>query len=463
MPDMPGQRDRPASRVQEHAPADIDPALHALVAPRLTTRQRAVRAAFAIGMMLLALFVLLGSSPSLRSGAALLLFGPTPTPTVSVLRGDGIYYLDTDLPNMAVTLDGQPLPPSSLGARRPILLARGHHYLSWRAEPFMPQSCMLSVPARAEDTCPRMASPGDPDLPVQRFLLLHETLPTLPLDRQQALIAELQRAVANLGATVQPGEAFLADAPAATGTSRPLRATLRVRLELVTDQTDTGRSLPLCSFTRDGNAERPCTAAFSLEDCAALCILPFSAAADDFLALAPAMLSWDYRTMSGRPIAQDQPVGYGGIADDLPALFRITWDGTDMRWHASLLSGPALGAPILVSSRPNAYYDDVSTRQLADNLACIPAMDFFFANLPLQGWTGEVQGNFRSDPNPAEGCLITARGHDLRGNEATAQFIMRFGMYFAVDEASAATRAAAHKLEQYPGQIVNTLPLGVYG
>jgi len=155
-------------------------------------------------------------------------------------------------------------------------------------------------------------------------------------------------------------------------------------------------------------------------------------------------------------------IGIGGAATSVHyGLFHLIWDG--LHWHATLLSGPALGAPTLVSGQ-----------QVANDLACIPAMDLSFNELIPLGWEGDVQVRFRSGPNPAEGCLVVMRGHDRRGDETTAQFIMRFGVLLAVDDgaqraapslplAGGTARAVAYQLAQYPGQVVNTLPLGVVG
>jgi hypothetical protein len=471
--EMPEQPAHSKDRTPHHTPSAYEPdeadlTLDALTAPHLTGRQRLRRAALAAGVVLLALVVLLGSFPGTRSGAALLLFGPTPTSTHSILAGDDRYYIDTNVPDTLVTLDGKLVPQGSLGARRPLRLARGHHILRWQAGPFAPQSCVLTVPSSASDTCPRIATQaiagGSSGFPFEHLLLLNEALHTLPHDRQQALLAELQRAAANFSATVQPGETYLAKTPGAvTGISLPLRATLNVQLKLATDQI--GIALPMCSFTRASTAALPCVSLFSMaEECIGLCILPFSASSEDFLTLAPALLSWEYQTLAGQPVALDQPNGHGSAARALhPALFHIVWDGANARWHATLLSGPALGTPILVSGQ-----------QVADDLACTPAMGQYFESLPGLGWVSDVQGLFRSGPNPADGCLITAHGHDVRGNETTAQYLFRFGIYLAVDQgaqraapslpvAGAAAHTIARTLEQYPGQIVNTLPLGVFG
>jgi hypothetical protein len=482
---MPGQSEHPTSSPsasgRETADADhtlaTPDALDGLAAPRLTPRQRLRRAALAAAAVLLALIVLLGGFPGPRSGVAALLVGPTPTPTLPIPPGDDLYYVDTSLPGMRVTLDGRTVPPGSLGARHPLRLARGRHRVGWRAGPFMPQSCVVTVPsaAGADDTCPRRAAlaatgTAGAELPFTRFLLLHEALGTLPRDRQLALLAELQRAVADLSATVQPGDVYVADTRGVRPRpTPPLRATLRLHLILDTGQTV--RPLPGCNFTRAGSGPPPCTAEFSLDDCAALCVLPFSASAslagsagsDEFLALVPAMLAWDYRTLAGQPIALEQSIGPGGSAvSPHLALFRITWDGASERWHAALLSGPALGAPILVGGWP-----------LADDLACIPALDSYLGD-GNAGQGSDVEVRFRSGLNPAEGCLVTTNKRDSQGNETTSRFLFRFGGVVAVDAgaqheaphlpaASEAAYAIARTLEQYPGQVFTVMPLGVFG
>ncbi|HEV8190692.1 MAG TPA: hypothetical protein VGP82_04300, partial [Ktedonobacterales bacterium] len=98
MPEIPGQLDHSTDRTSHHPPSahepdDADPALVALSASRLTGRQRLRRATLTTAAVLLALVVLLGSFPGTRSGAALLLFGPTPTPTRAILAGDDRYYI----------------------------------------------------------------------------------------------------------------------------------------------------------------------------------------------------------------------------------------------------------------------------------------------------------------------------------------------------------------------------------
>ncbi len=439
--------------------------LEALLARRRTPRQRLARAALAAGAVLLALVLLLGSLPPPHPQAASPLPSPTPERSRSFFDASDTFYLDTNLPDMAVTLDGQPVPANQLEARYPFHVAPGQHRVSWQAGPFTPQSCVFSQPLAPSDTCQRTYGTGARHIfaePSGDLIQVHESLLTLGEERQRALLSALSAATSGLSTIVRPGEPFLSftATPNTPMADRPLRATLRVQLEL--RATGSGVFMPACVFSREGGETSPCLASVSLGACAVLCMLPFSASATDFLALAPVELRWDYTALDGQPVASDQMIGIGGAATSVHyALFHMVWDGA--RWHATLLSGPNLGAPILISGQ-----------QVANDLACIPAIELAFDELATHGWVGDVQARFRSGPNPADGCLVVMRGHDQRGNETTAQFIMRFGILLANDEgahraapslplAGASAHAAVRELEQYPGQIVSTLPLGVVG
>jgi hypothetical protein len=452
----------PADERWEHEAGETDRAFEAHFVSRRSPRQRMARAALVAGMIV-AVVLLLGGFPTMRPQATSPVSGSTPVASTSFLANDNTFYLDTNLPDMTVTLDGRPVPSSELEARYPFHVARGRHQVSWQAGPFTPQSCVFSLPLAPNDTCQRTYGTGARHIfaePSGDLLQIHVSLLTLAEGRQQALLSALSAAASGLSTVVESGEPYLTSAPNVPMADRPLRATLHVRLDL--SATTPGAFMSACVFSRDGGETSPCLASVSLRSCAILCILPFSDSATDFMALAPVELQWDYSTLDGQPVALGQMIGVGGAATSVHyGLFHIIWDGA--RWHATLLSGPALGAPALVSGQ-----------QIADDLACIPAMDLAFNELTAQDWSGDVQMRFRSGPNPAEGCLVTMHGHDQRGNETAAQFIMRFGIFLAIDGsahrvapslpvAGAPARAVANELEQYLGQVVNALPLGVVG
>ncbi|RAQ96638.1 hypothetical protein [Thermogemmatispora tikiterensis] len=65
------------------------------------------------------------------------------------------YYLSVDVPWTQITVDGQPLQQKSILAFiSPLQLLRGTHLISWQAAPFREQSCTISVPPSAGDSCP---------------------------------------------------------------------------------------------------------------------------------------------------------------------------------------------------------------------------------------------------------------------------------------------------------------------
>lgn len=446
-----------------YEPDENDPGLEALLARRRTPRQRVVRAALVVGVVL-ALVVLLGGVPALRQQATSPVVASTPTTPRFFRANASVFYLDTNLPNMSVTLDGQPVPSDELEARHPFQLTPGRHQVSWQAGPFTAQSCTFSSPPSASDTCQRTYGTGSRHIfaqPSGDLLQIHVSLLTLTQERQQALIAALDATTNDLTAIIQPGEPYLTMASTATA-DKPLRATLRARLDLSVAKPHTFMSA--CVFSRDGGETSPCLAAVALGSCVILCILPFSDSVNDFLALAPLELQWDYSTLDGQSVAQRQMISAGGGATSVHyGLFHVIWDGAN--WHATLLSGPQLGAPISVTGL-----------QIATDLACVAAMDEYF------GGPGNVSGKgskaseirFHSSPNPADGCLITTTTQDTQGNAAQIEMLDRFGVLSAVGDAThrlepslpmagVASLAAARQLATYPGQVVNTEPLGVVG
>src|SRR5262249_10339956 len=144
------------------------------------------------------------------------------------------------------------------------------------------------------------------------LLQIHVSLLTLAADRQRELLSALSAAASNLSAMVQPGEPYLSSASSSASADLPLRATLRVQLDLSATAPTT--FMPACVFSRDGGEISPCLASIALGACAILCILPFSDSVTDFLALAPVEVRWDYASLDEQPIALGQMIGIGGAA-----------------------------------------------------------------------------------------------------------------------------------------------------
>src|SRR5271165_6253904 len=122
--------------------------------PALGQRHTPIRIAGALLTAVLAIFMVLAFSPSLRGQAIGVIFGPVPSATPAIFNGTDNLYVLANVPWGTVTLDDKliahlPVPKHD----PPLRLARGVHTFTWQAAPFAPQSCIYSVPGRDSDTC----------------------------------------------------------------------------------------------------------------------------------------------------------------------------------------------------------------------------------------------------------------------------------------------------------------------
>ncbi|HEV8191057.1 MAG TPA: hypothetical protein VGP82_06180, partial [Ktedonobacterales bacterium] len=171
----------PAGANGEHEAGETDRTFEAHFVSRRTPRQRIARAALVAGVVL-ALVLLLGGLPTRRPQAIPPISSPTPVVSTSFQANDDTFYLDTNLPDMAVTLDGHTVPSSELEARYPFHVARGQHQVKWQAGPFTAQSCVFSRPPAPNDTCQRTYGTGARHIfaePSGDLLQIHVSLLTL--------------------------------------------------------------------------------------------------------------------------------------------------------------------------------------------------------------------------------------------------------------------------------------------
>src|SRR5262249_4381980 len=113
---------------------------------RLTPQQRLVRVINIVLVLALALNVFNGRAATLLHRVTRAL-GPQPVPPPTHL------YVDLDVPWLTVAVDGRPQRIYAVGAGIALTLSRGRHVITWTGAPFLPQSCQLSVPDAAADTC----------------------------------------------------------------------------------------------------------------------------------------------------------------------------------------------------------------------------------------------------------------------------------------------------------------------
>ncbi len=415
----------------DHDTADPDETLRAarlesLLAPRLTVRQRAIRAMTLAGTVVLAVALLCALVPDLRLSVQRALTGPIPVPTSMLAPGEDALWFTPLAPGETLTLDGHALSnPPLPGDSHPLQVSRGTHRLAWNAAPFQPQHCVLSVPRSPDDTCPITPALEPNTLPNGRILDDSESLATLADPLRISLSAAIAAALSpTYSAEVAPGEYYrsLADnafSPIVIPTRQPLRASLRI-VQL------SGWTEPCASVSI-----APCRA--QGQDCEQLCTLPAPTArlssAAWYVGLTAAPL-WTYATADGHVIergAPDTAFSFGLL------VLRVTWDGAN--WGVTPVLGAMPGLPAA---------QDITCAALANDLDAWVAFDVMHPYVNVRNGVRYV-----SDGNPTDGCVgvVTATSF---GSVATPTPVIgtsplllhRFGVLLAAN-------AAAHAL--WPG------------
>ena len=301
------------------------------VTPLLHSRQRRVRLTLIASILAIIVLVVLASSVPVRNLAVRLVASHVPTPTVPLVAGVDLFYISGAPSWGQAYLDGHVLEHlPRIGVDAPLRLARGQHTLEWRAAPFQTQRCLVSVPPDyGVDTCHYNDSVHISSALSAWSLSFQASLQLLPDNQQQALIQAVQTALdaESSSTTVQPGEQY--NAPAQRGVfataQQPLRATLHFALD----------SVPLSPLSG------PCTAngqnsgqvcVLWGQDCHVFCADPTADSTGGFQkawdVLGVALPEWDYTTLQGKPIAQNQPDGFGGAEGyELLLPLHITWNG----------------------------------------------------------------------------------------------------------------------------------------
>jgi hypothetical protein len=390
---------------------------------RLSPRARARRVALAAGAFLVLAVVIGGSLPNVRGQIAGLVQRFIPTPTPPLPPGADRFYIETDVPWTAVSLDGHPIALPRIGVDAPLRLARGRHLLAWNAAPFQPQQCSIDVPdTTSASSCfiidqVRQGHSG----PLAQVVALGESLVTLSADTWHLLIRATVAALSDFSEAVQPGETYFTEPGGDAIASQPLHATLNMQVQ--TD--DTTGPVCLVTFLDGGNSD--CT--IGDEVCNTFCTLPWqyrqaqTSASDrqEWLVFGVIYSSWDYTDANSLPVASAQPIDAGrAAAASQLVLLRITWDGA--AWQVQPLFGPEQGTPIILYNV-----------QVADDPACLPAEDQF-SQYYLDGY---ARIRFVSGPNPAAGCLIEATPGAPPATPAAdapvEEYLLRFGELIAVN------------------------------
>ena len=390
-----------------------------------------------------------------------------PTPAPALPPGYDSFYIDKDIPWAKVFVDGHQMHLPRIGVDEPLKLGRGHHLISWRADPFLPQSCLLSIPFAIDDTCRFAFDHVVHRSSAYQIILLHESLNTLPPQQGTGLVSAIQAQLGKLftSETVQPGEQYAGESGPVTARQR-LRATLHFQLDTNSNwvcfanmQTHSGL---LCGIDR--------------QDCRQLCSAPWkfrlqetaASVASGWFTLAMARSSWDYATENGRIVARNQPVSLLGPAPGQQLLLlRIAWDHG---WHVNVLLGPDLGPPMYTNTKSkgvNGKYERFLTGsvQVADDPACNVARLFVIRGLAVGPQVGEstlAMVRLVSSSNPAIGCLVIVTATDETGKTSAAilppaYYIVRFGLLLTANTVAYLLRPGVPRANAYELSLVKQL------
>lgn len=371
-----------------------------------------------------------------------------PTPTVA--DGGNLIAIQA-YPLGTVTIDGHAISktailnaPHSKGL--PVTLSRGKHKIVWQAAPFLPLSCIISVPPQSNDQCIYESSGFYVNAPSSRLITFNATMGDLSTTQQTALKKAIQTTLNSLQSTemVQPGEAYVyapSSGPVTTSiATQPLQATLHVTLD-----TD-----PAAKRSCDDGYSDVCTN--NGLNCLQLCtntnvsvVQPKNGLAWDIIALY--YNTWTYVTQNGQIEAQDQPdTSSTAVGQDHSIELHVTWDSKG--WHGSTLpySGVLYFAPGLSSGNVPLSSNPVSP-------ACTSIHNLVNAtDAPGNASYGRVlYGTTQSSPainvdwgfaigtNEAAGCLgvvVPAPDNEqmpVNFKQPRAYFLYRFGTLLAVN------------------------------
>jgi hypothetical protein len=392
-------------------------------------RQRRKQVFLTASVVMLLLLVFVGSYTPTRTFVLNAVL-PPPPPTVPLLPGADLFYVSASPPWGQLFIDNTPvkhLPVISID--KPLQLQRGHHVLEWRAAPFRSQHCTVSVPRLfLTDTC-FMNTLTMISRNTSASLITFSVSLTALADSQRASLVETIQAALNAQQsvdTVQVGERYaIPDSKKQFAiATQPLKATLHFQLN-----TDVQANV-FCIDNIWGMPNQSCM--FDGQDCRLLCSLPRfvlerAVPTNTWTAYGIVRSSWDYATLDGHRVAQDQPASTGdGSLDEHMMSFSISWDGT--HWHVTTMFTTAVGAV------PNE-----------GGPTCFPAVDNFLSYGTLtpnltDGASYSVQ--YEAGTVHATGCLVTLL--IIRGNgngvatpqvavASVAYALQRFGVFVAIN------------------------------
>ncbi len=374
--------------------------------------------------------------------------GTTPKPTATLFPGENLFYITIN-PNMGkVSIDGHTLSKLPNLGDTPIQLSEGTHNIVWNAPPFKTQQCFATVPplqnagTNACGTTDVATVSKGKDSGLQAAVIeFVANSNMLSASQKSALITAAQAKIAPLTAstTVEPGEQYVnLQAPHLIATAtQPLKATMHFRLD-----TNPNTSAPCIAspLLGSGPGGGPACNVDGI-NCVNICSLPstFNAPSSNYnTPPAPKTwdiymvlrATWDYTTMSGQPVATNQPDMPNSSGSEYLFPLFASWTGS--QWQVSLTP----------SSNDEYAFFTVAP-------ACVPAQAYIGQNYNLTNPTinGQAQQlnwqDYFAGSNAAAGCLVGATEQPgnastpLTANAPEGYYLYRFGVLSAVDRLGA--------------------------
>jgi hypothetical protein len=394
------------------------------------------RGPLAILAVIVLIIVLVGGGLAIARAVGEGALGAAPTPTVTLLPGENLFYITTDPSWGTVSVDGHTLAHRPTLGGQPLTLAPGGHTIVWNAGPLPPQKCLIYVPPQQTSggncsTTDQAQVKSGKDSGLQATVI-EFTLDTSMLSSAQftSLSNAIQTYFNTFQATdtVQPGEQYVeANAPNNVATAtQALKATFKLHLD-----TNSNSNLPCYP----GNiGEQSCSSCYTFCSPSAGFDFngPFGYAAIpstwDIYVVANA--TWDYATLSGQSIAASQPDTIASSTLEYTFPLFISWTGS--QWHVSDMPEKN-GFSFFFDYTPICA---VAQAILQNNTSL--TSPFFSVTINGQSQTLSWQDD-NSGKNLAQGCLSGAiiqpsnYNTPVAANAPEAYVLYRFGVLLAAN------------------------------
>ncbi len=405
-------------------------------------RNRA-RLAFTAALWLVIVLLLIAIFSPVRDIMINRFLTTAPTPTPTIVAGGNQFYIQA-YPQGTITIDGQAATqlPNEFNGDAPLTLSRGQHKIVWQDPPFLPLTCIVSVPPVIGEPCNYESTGNYANDSSTRVISFAASISNLSDTQQIALKQAIQNTLNSLQSsdTLQVGEQYVYTQPSGSTIVQTAKQPLRAKLSLHLDANPNSHN----SCTPSGDF---CT--LSGQNCLQICSNGGTTSSNGMYTwniIALYYPTWTYTTLTGQVVAQNQPDTNSPLLGmDHSINLEVTWDGK--AWRVSLLRYnnvliPATNnSPFTLppSSAPNlpppacASLNNFINTPVSYATAALPLGTTQGSNPTAVNW-GYVVGT-----NEAQGCLgvvVPSPGTSATPtnfNQPPAYFLYRFGVLLAIN------------------------------